>query len=141
MNVDEHKPCLCCCSVARRSACASVIQIDEARIGIILVRWFVERSRSNAMWTEAHGSWARDATNATRLRRILALAAMIARCKPVPARSTQGSEAAAPDLETAIIERYRRRESSVEEALIESIWRGFQCGGWRTSPESSRARG
>ena len=31
--------------------------------------------------------------------------------------------------ETAIIERYRRRESSVEEALVEITWPGCQCGG------------
>jgi len=33
------------------------------------------------------GFVALDATNATRLGRILGLAAMIARCKPVPAKS------------------------------------------------------
>ena len=37
--------------------------------------------------------------------------------------------------ETAIIERYRRRESSVEEALIERCtWQASPCAGWRTSP-------
>ena len=36
--------------------------------------------------------------------------------------------------ETAIIERYRRRESSVEEALIEMYLQAFPCAGWRTSP-------
>jgi putative transposase len=35
--------------------------------------------------------------------------------------------------ETAIIERYRRRESSVEEALIEMYPGGFRFGGWRTT--------
>ena len=35
--------------------------------------------------------------------------------------------------ETAIIERYRRRESSVEEALIEMYLAGLPCAGWRTS--------
>jgi len=34
--------------------------------------------------------------------------------------------------ETAIIERYRRRESSVEEALIEMYLAGFQSAGSRT---------
>ena len=39
---------------------------------------------------------------------------------------SQGSEAAAPDLQRlAIIERYRRRESSVEEALIEMYLAGI----------------
>ena len=33
--------------------------------------------------------------------------------------AAEGFEASPADLETAIIERYRRRESSVEEALIE----------------------
>jgi hypothetical protein len=36
---------------------------------------------------EATGFVAPDATNATRLGRILGLAAMIARCRPAPARS------------------------------------------------------
>ena len=36
--------------------------------------------------------------------------------------------------ETAIIERYRRRESSVEEALSKCTWQVFLCAGWRTSP-------
>ena len=44
--------------------------------------------------------------------------------------------------ETAIIERYRRRESSVEEALIEMwkrlllkcTWQVYPSGVWRTSP-------
>ena len=35
--------------------------------------------------------------------------------------------------ETAIIERYRRRESSVEEALIEMYLAASLCAGWRTS--------
>jgi transposase-like protein len=42
--------------------------------------------------------------------------------------------------ETAIIERYRRRESSVEEALIEMYLAGFRFGGWRISPRRSGAR-
>ena len=37
--------------------------------------------------------------------------------------------------ETAIIERYRRRESSVEEALIEMSWQACPCAVWRTSPK------
>ena len=37
--------------------------------------------------------------------------------------------------ETAIIERYRRRESSVEEALIlKCTWQVYPSGVWRTSP-------
>ena len=36
--------------------------------------------------------------------------------------------------ETAIIERYRRRESSVEEALIECIWPVFLYAALRISP-------
>lgn len=35
---------------------------------------------------------------------------------------------------TAIIERYRCRESSVEEALIEMYLAGVSCAVWRTSP-------
>jgi transposase-like protein len=42
--------------------------------------------------------------------------------------------------ETAIIERYRRRESSVEEALIEMYLAGSRCGGLRTSPRRCGAR-
>ena len=36
--------------------------------------------------------------------------------------------------ETAIIERYRRRESSVEEALMKCTWQVYPSGVWRTSP-------
>ena len=36
--------------------------------------------------------------------------------------------------ETAIIERYRRRESSVEERSLRCIWQASPCAGWRTSP-------
>ena len=36
--------------------------------------------------------------------------------------------------ETAIIERYRRRESSVEEALIEMSSLASPCAEWRISP-------
>jgi putative transposase len=36
--------------------------------------------------------------------------------------------------ETAIIERYRRRESSVEEALIEMYLAGYRFGGLKISP-------
>ena len=48
--------------------------------------------------------------------------------------------------ETAIIERYRRRESSVEESLIEMYLAGIRSGGSRISPRrfgapvSARAR-
>ena len=47
--------------------------------------------------------------------------------------------------ETRILERYRRRESSVEEALMEMVLgRGWACAGSRTSPrrcgECVRAR-
>ena len=35
--------------------------------------------------------------------------------------------------ETAIIERYRRRETSIEEALIEMYLAVFLCGVWKTS--------
>src|SRR6476661_1840574 len=37
--------------------------------------------------------------------------------------------------ETAIIERYRRRESSVEEALIEMYLAGYRYAGLRTAEE------
>ncbi len=43
--------------------------------------------------------------------------------------------------ETAIIERYRRRESSVEEALIEMYLAGSRCAGWRTSRRRCGGRG
>ena len=42
--------------------------------------------------------------------------------------------------ETEIIERYRRRESSVEEALVEMYLAGSRCGAWRTSPRPCGAR-
>jgi putative transposase len=43
--------------------------------------------------------------------------------------------------ENAIIERYRRRESSVEEALIEMYLAGISVRGWRRSPKHSGTRG
>jgi hypothetical protein len=36
--------------------------------------------------------------------------------------------------ETTIIERYCRRESSVEDALIENTWPASRCAGSKTSP-------
>ena len=42
--------------------------------------------------------------------------------------------------ETTIIERYRRRESSVEEAPIETYLAGFPFGRSRTSPRRYRSR-
>ena len=41
--------------------------------------------------------------------------------------------------ETAIIERYRRRETSVEEAPIE-MYQAYPSDGWRTSPKRSGER-
>ena len=35
--------------------------------------------------------------------------------------------------ETAAIERYRRREASIEESLIEMYLAGYRCDGWGTS--------
>lgn len=43
--------------------------------------------------------------------------------------------------ETAIIERYRRRESSVKEALIEMYLAGVSVHLWRTSPKRCREQG
>ena len=37
--------------------------------------------------------------------------------------------------ETAIIERYKRRESSVEEALVEMYLAGVSCAESKTSPK------
>ena len=42
--------------------------------------------------------------------------------------------------ETAIIERYRRREASVEEALIEMYLAGVSVCGWRILPMRCGAR-
>ena len=39
--------------------------------------------------------------------------------------------------ETAIIERYRRRETSVEEALMEMYLQAYQFAGWRTLQKPS----
>ena len=43
--------------------------------------------------------------------------------------------------ESAIIDRYRRRESSVEEALAEMYLAGVSVRRWRTSPRPCGARG
>ena len=41
--------------------------------------------------------------------------------------------------ETAIIERYRRRESSVKRLLLKCTWLAYPSGVWRTSPRPSGA--
>ena len=65
-------------------------------------------------------------TNVAKLGRIPALAAMNGRCRPAPARLiTQVPKLRRQTFETAIIEHYRRRESSVEEALIEMYLAGI----------------
>jgi transposase-like protein len=43
--------------------------------------------------------------------------------------------------EAAIVERYRRREVSVEEALVEITSQELVCGEWKTSPRHYGARG
>jgi putative transposase len=47
----------------------------------------------------------------------------------------------AQTFETAVIEPYRRRESSVEKALIEMYLAGYRCTGSRTSRRLCWARG
>jgi transposase-like protein len=42
--------------------------------------------------------------------------------------------------ESQIIERYRRRETSVEEALVECTWPACPSVAWRTSPRPCGAR-
>ena len=94
--------------------------------GIISARWSVERSKrpSTHCWTRKLIGFAVQAvTNAAKAGRI-----------PGPERSlhTVAGEVnlKVPKLrrqtfETAIIDRYRRRESSVEEALIEMYLAGI----------------
>src|SRR4051812_26729637 len=59
-------------------------------------------------------------TSAARLGRIPVLAITSERCRPARGRSISRFRSCG-SFETAIIERYRRRESSVEEALIEDV--------------------
>jgi len=54
---------------------------------------------------------------------------------------SQGFKAAAPTFETAIIERYRRRESSVEESLIEMYLAGISVRRVEDNTEALWARG
>src|SRR4051795_9810187 len=78
-------------------------------------------------------SQARQDTRAGRYERTLQTSAGEVRLK-IPKLRKQ-------TFETAIIERYRRRESSVEEALIEMYLAGYRFAGSRTSPRRCGARG
>src|SRR3954469_18476891 len=65
-------------------------------------------------------------TSAARLGRTPELAATSGRCRPALARSiSKVPKLRRQTFETAIIERYRRRESSVEEALVEMYLAGI----------------
>ena len=78
-------------------------------------------------WTPKQTSSAVPAvTSAARLGRTLGLAVTIGRCRPALARSIfKIPKLRRQTFETAIIERYRRRESSVEEFLIEMYLAGI----------------
>ena len=122
-----------------------VIQIDEARIRDHLgeiVRGTVEETLNAMLDAEAdqlcgagryERSEARQDTRAGSYERTLQTSAGEVNLK-VPKLRRQ-------TFETAIIERYRRRESSVEEALIEMYLAGSRFGGWRTSRKHSGALG
>ena len=113
-----------------------VIQIDEARIRDHLgemVRGTVEETLNALLDAEAdrlcgagryERSQARQDTRAGSYERTLQTSAGEVNLK-VPKLRRQ-------TFETAIIERYRRRESSVEEALIEMYLAGHQLSAWIT---------
>ena len=116
-----------------------VIQIDEARIRDHLgemVRGTVEETLNAMLDAEAdrlcgagryERNEARQDTRAGSYDRTLQTSAGEVNLK-VPKLRRQ-------TFETAIIERYRRRESSVEEALIE-----MYLAGWRHEVEAARTR-
>src|SRR5271156_3257529 len=121
-----------------------VIQIDEARIRDHLgemVRGTVEETLNAMLDAEAdqlcgagryERSQARQDTRAGSYERTLQTSAGDVNLKiPKLRRQT---------FETAIIERYRRRESSVEEALIEMYLAGISVR-QKTSPKRYGARG
>jgi putative transposase len=115
-----------------------VIKIDEARIRDHLgemVRGTVEETLNALLDAEADelcgaGRYERSAgrvdTRAGSYDRTLHTKAGEVKLK-IPKLRQQA-------FETAIIERYRRRESSVEEALIEMYLAGYRFDGSRTSP-------
>ena len=109
-------------------AMGRVIQIDEARIRDHLgemVRGTVEETLNALLDAEADrlcgaGRYERSQPAGHPGRQLRALVAHDGQ-----GGEPQGSEAAAADLRDGIIERYRRRESSVEEALIEMYLAGI----------------
>jgi putative transposase len=123
----------------------NVITIDDERIKSYLdrvVRGSVEETLNALLEAEADRLWnaqryerseTRRDTRAGHYERKLQTKAGEVRLK-VPKLRAQ-------TFETAIIERYRRRESLVEEALIEMIWQGCRCAGSRTSRRRCEARG
>ena len=78
-------------------------------------------------WTQKRTSFvAPGVTSAAKLGRIHGLAATNGHCRPELAKSiSKVPKLRRQTFETAIIERYRRRESSVEEALIEMYLAGI----------------
>src|SRR5438552_3404743 len=122
----------------------NVISIDDERIKNHLdrvVRGTVEETLNALLEAEAdrlcnaqryERSEARRDTRAGHYERNLQTRAGEVRLK-VPKLRQQ-------TFETAIIERYRRRESSVEEALIEMYLAGYRCVGSRTSRRHCGAR-
>ena len=126
-------------------AMGQVIQIDEARIRDHLgemVRGTVEETLNGLLDAEAdrlcgagryERSGGRRDTRAGSYERSLHTVAGEVNLKiPKLRRQT---------FETAIIERYSRRENSVEEALIGMYLGGFRSGGSRTSPRRCGASG
>ena len=117
----------------------NVVQIDEARIQDHLgelVRGSVEETLNALLDAEAdrlcnaaqyERTPARKDSRAGHYERKLQTRAGEVKLK-VPQLRRQ-------TFETAIIERYRRREASVEEAPIEMSWPGCRCAGWRISPK------
>ena len=121
-----------------------VIQIDEARIRDHLgemVRGTVEETL-NAMLDAERTSYVELAvTNAVRLGRYSAGSYERTLSTSAADVNLRVPKLRRQTFETAIIERYRRRESSVEEALIEIYLPAFRYGAWRTLRKLCGARG
>ena len=106
----------------------NVVRIDEERIKDHLgriVRGTVEETLNALLDAEADQLCGARRYERTEAGRTPGPAATSARCTPGPARSScKVPKLRRQTFETAIIERYRRRESSVEEALIEMYLAG-----------------
>ena len=121
------------------------LRVDEGKLkGHVneVVRSSVEETLNGLLQAEADRSVGRSATNARRSGSIRRAGHYERKLETKAGEVTlKVPKLRSLPFETAIIERYRRRESSVEEALVEMYLAGVTCDGSKTSPRRCGARG